>query len=32
LITVNDGGKCFFNLKINLSEKKYKDFYVNGYG
>ena len=26
-----DGGNCFFQLKINLTQKKYYDFYVNGY-
>jgi len=25
-----DGGNCFFNIKINLTTKKYYDFYVNG--
>ncbi|WP_214225651.1 hypothetical protein [Pedobacter sp. B4-66] len=29
-IVVYDGGKCYFNLKINLSEKIYFDFQVNG--
>ena len=27
---VEDGGNCFFNLKINLKTKKYYDFNVNG--
>jgi basic membrane lipoprotein Med (substrate-binding protein (PBP1-ABC) superfamily) len=31
LIQVEDGGNCFFNLKINLNTKKYYDFFVNGY-
>ncbi|HAS44793.1 MAG TPA: hypothetical protein DCS93_30215 [Microscillaceae bacterium] len=30
IVTVLDGGKCFFNLKINLAQKKYYDFAVNG--
>jgi hypothetical protein len=30
MASVEDGGKCFFNLKINLTTKKYFDFYVNG--
>jgi hypothetical protein len=31
MMIVDDGGRCFFNLKINLSTKKYFDFMVNGY-
>ncbi|OJJ18224.1 hypothetical protein BKI52_25720 [marine bacterium AO1-C] len=30
IVTVLDGGKCFFNLKINLAQKQYYDFAVNG--
>jgi len=30
MMVVDDGGKCFFNLKINLKTKKYFDFMVNG--
>jgi hypothetical protein len=30
LILVDDGGNCYFNLKINLTTKKYYDFSVNG--
>ena len=30
IIDVNDGGDCFFNLKINLTKRKYYDLYVNG--
>lgn len=30
IIQVKDGGKCFFRLKVNLSQKKYYDFSVNG--
>lgn len=26
-----DGGKCFFNLKINLAKRQYYDLRVNGY-
>jgi hypothetical protein len=29
---VDDGGNCYFQLKINLTQKKYIDFFVNGYG
>lgn len=29
LIIVYDGGKCYFNLKINLATKKYYDIIVN---
>jgi hypothetical protein len=31
MMIVQDGGNCFFNLKINLSTQKYFDFMVNGY-
>lgn len=30
IVLVDDGGKCFFNLKINLSDANYRDFQVNG--
>ena len=30
MMVIDDGGKCFFNLKINLNTKKYFDFMVNG--
>jgi hypothetical protein len=30
IVYVDDGGKCYFNLKINLTKSKYYDFYVNG--
>ena len=30
ILDVSDGGKCFFNLKINLTRKKVYDFWVNG--
>jgi hypothetical protein len=30
LIMVDDGGNCFFQLKINISQKKYYDLMVNG--
>jgi hypothetical protein len=29
-IQVEDGGNCFFNLKINLKTRNYYDFSVNG--
>lgn len=32
LLIVNDGGPCFWNVKINLSTKEYLDFSVNGIG
>ena len=31
LMQVDDGGNCFFNFKINLTTKKYYDFFVKGY-
>ena len=31
LMIVDDGGRCFFNVKINLTHKTYFDFFVNGY-
>lgn len=30
LIIVLDGGKCYFNVKINLKTKKFSNFVVNG--
>ncbi len=30
LILVQDGGNCFFQLKVNLKAKKYYEFTVNG--
>jgi len=30
IITADDGGKCYFNLKINLTNKLYFDLMVNG--
>ena len=30
IISVDDGGTCFFNFKINLKTSKIYDFYVNG--
>lgn len=30
IIFVNDGGNCYFKLKINLSTGQYYDFIVNG--
>ncbi|WP_162944995.1 hypothetical protein [Flavisolibacter nicotianae] len=31
LVTVNDGGICFFQVSINLSMVKYERLYTNGY-
>lgn len=30
LVNVNDGGNCFFNLKVNLTKGQCYDFWVNG--
>ena len=30
LVTVDDGGKCFFNLYVNLKKNSYERFSVNG--
>ena len=30
IILIDDGGNCYFNLKINLSNNKYYDLIVNG--
>ena len=30
ILTVDDGGNCYFNLRINLATKKYSDLMVNG--
>ena len=30
IIMVADGGSCYFNLKVNLTEKKYYEYSVNG--
>jgi len=32
IMTVLDGGKCYFNFKINLTTKKFYDLGVNGNG
>jgi hypothetical protein len=32
LVRVEDGGSCYFNLKINLTSKIYYDLRVNGVG
>ena len=29
ILVVDDGGNCYFHLKINLTTKKYFDFVVN---
>lgn len=31
-VYIQDGGNCFFNLKINLSTKTYYEFSINSYG
>jgi hypothetical protein len=30
VVSVDDGGNCFFNVKINLAKKTYYDMMVNG--
>ena len=30
IIVVQDGGNCYFNLKINLTKGEYYDFMING--
>jgi len=30
IIDIDDGGNCYFNLKINLTKSSYYDFIVNG--
>lgn len=32
LVLVNDGGNCFFSMKINLNTKKVYDYHENGLG
>ena len=32
LVFVKDGGKCYFNLKVNITKNIYTDFMVNGEG
>ncbi len=32
IVFVDDGGACYFNLRINLTTRKYYDFMVNGLG
>ena len=31
IVHTNDGGDCYFNVKINLDRLEYYDFYVNGH-
>lgn len=31
MYTIGDGGPCYWNIKINLSKKRYHDLIVNGY-
>ena len=30
IVSVDDGGNCFFNVKINLETREIFDFYING--
>tara|TARA_B100000949_G_C14048314_1_gene352486 strand:- start:63 stop:614 length:552 start_codon:yes stop_codon:yes gene_type:complete len=30
IVNIDDGGNCFFNLKVNLSKGEFYDFNVNG--
>lgn len=32
IMIVDDGGRCYFNFKINLATKKFYEFRVNGLG
>lgn len=32
IMSVDDGGSCYFNFKINLTTKKYYNLEVNGTG
>ncbi|MEJ4087647.1 hypothetical protein [Galbibacter orientalis] len=31
LMIVHDGGNCYFNLKVNLTNKAYSELMINGY-
>ena len=31
IVNVDDGGNCFFNVRVNLTTKQYFNFMVNGY-
>ena len=31
IMQVNDGGNCYFNLKVNLETGTYSELYINGY-
>lgn len=31
LMEVDDGGNCYFNLKVNITKKSYSELYINGY-
>src|SRR5690606_25239491 len=31
IMIVDDGGNCYFSLKVNLATKKYYELYINGY-
>lgn len=30
IVQVKDGGKCYFNLKINITKKTFRNLFVNG--
>lgn len=32
LISVDDGGKCYFQVRLNLTKGEYADFMINGIG
>ena len=32
IVSVEDGGKCYFNLKVNLTRKTYYDLMINSKG
>ena len=32
MVDVSDGGECYWNIKINLTNKTYFDLIINGYG
>ena len=31
ILIVHDGGNCYFNLKVNLTNKSYSELGINGY-
>ncbi len=32
ILTVHDGGNCFWNIKVNLTKKEYSKLRINGHG